>query len=134
MKIKNNILDKKDLNTDKDNKPARANKPPRENNISSSYSSIGEIIRRVREENNVERKELAEFLDIPYDMVFDIENDRQFPSIKVSILFCSIFNINRDDFLDLLLEKKIDKQTDSLKKTFKKNLEECLDEFNILAG
>lgn len=129
--MKNNVLEKENIILDENNDSvfSSTSELPKEYNI-KVYSYIGDFMKNIRIERRVDRKELAHLLKISYENLRDIENNKQFPSIKVSVLFCSLFSLNRELFLDFLLEK----QLEFFKKTFNKNVKDCLDEFNLLAG
>ncbi len=70
---------------------------------------IGELIKKIRKENNLTQAELADKLGVTYQAVSKWENGKNIPDIAILKQISNEFNINLDDLLNgehIISEKK----------------------------
>ena len=70
---------------------------------------IGELIKKIRKENNLTQAELADKLGVTYQAVSKWENGKNIPDIAILKQISKEFNINLDDLLNgehIISEKK----------------------------
>lgn len=71
-----------------------------------NQEKITETIKKIRKDNNITQKELAEKLGVTYQAVSKWENGKNIPDIEIIKLICSEYNIDINELLDNKIEKK----------------------------
>ena len=64
-----------------------------------SQEDFGKLIKRIRQENNLTQKDLAEKYNVTYQAVSKWENGKNMPDILLLREISNIFNINMDELL-----------------------------------
>ena len=67
---------------------------------------ISETIKKIRKENNITQKELADKLGVTYQAVSKWENGKNIPDIEIMKEICTEYNIDINELLDNKIEKK----------------------------
>lgn len=67
---------------------------------------IAKLIKKIREDNNLTQKELADKLNVTYQAVSKWENGKNLPDISILTEICNEFNIDMSNFLKGNYHKK----------------------------
>jgi len=65
-----------------------------------NQEKIGQFIKKIREENKLTQKELADKLGVTYQAVSKWENGKNVPDISILKEMSKMFNIDIDEILD----------------------------------
>lgn len=64
-------------------------------------NTLGTKLKKLREQNNYTRKQVAELLDISPSVIGYYENGDRVPSLSVLIKFCAYYKTSADYLLDI---------------------------------
>mgnify|MGYP003420958312 CR=1 FL=1 len=65
-----------------------------------SQEDFGKLIKKIRQENNLTQKDLAEKYNVTYQAVSKWENSKNMPDISLIKQISNDFNISIDDMID----------------------------------
>ena len=74
--------------------------------VCMNQSKISETIKKIRKENKLTQKQLADKLNVTYQAVSKWENGLNIPDITILKEICTEFNIDINDLLDNKINNK----------------------------
>lgn len=77
-----------------------------------NQEQIGKFIKKLRQDNNLTQKELADYLKVTYQAVSKWENGKSLPDISVLKIISDKFNVNIDEILngEKVIKKRMSKR------------------------
>lgn len=85
--------------------------------------NVGEAIKKLRQKNGLEQKQLADYLGVSNKTISSWEHNRTQPKMEMIERMCAIFNCSKSDFFDFDNQFEVEFQIPSDDKSIKLILE-----------